>query len=427
MRKTTPTRPRLYGQKSGVSLLISIGLVAVIIFFSLLVSNIIISSIRQSANMVNANKAYYAAEGALEVGLLDNVNNGAGYTNTEEVLNDVNLKSIYKIQGQAVLEKQIDKYYVLPAPGTGDVGNDCDPLRAITDGYFSYSWVDGQGTVFPIPQESAINHPCNWNKLREGETVSIPLYVSTVDSSLNCFEEHAGSGIYICNPADGAFDLKSVIVKIRTACQHGNEMCTPIGRYTLNVINDGDPSVEFDDTIVDWQIVGTSLDGSKNYVMVPERWYNVWNCEGRCVDDGNSEIYEGLINSKKSSDNEVLHLINGSLEKGIDISSSSSVKNTPFNFIRNLNPWHFGSILRPIDNDKIHKPLLKLSAIRSFKSVTHEKIPYLEYQILIDSSSMPPANVAQIISAEAYSGSFKQSLEAIIPMTSGIVEYVIQQ
>jgi hypothetical protein len=40
---------------------------------------------------------------------------------------------------------------------------------------------------------------------------------------------------------------------------------------------------------------------------------------------------------------------------------------------------------------------------------------------------MPPANVAQIITAEAFSGSFKQSLEAIIPMTTGIVEYVIQQ
>jgi hypothetical protein len=72
-------------------------------------------------------------------------------------------------------------------------------------------------------------------------------------------------------------------------------------------------------------------------------------------------------------------------------------------------------------------PVLKLSVIHSLDGSDGNTIPYLEYQILTTGTSQPPTDVNQTITAEGYSGSFKQVLEVKNPQQSGLLQYVIQQ
>nr|MBP7058533.1 hypothetical protein [Candidatus Gracilibacteria bacterium] len=65
--------------RPGVSTVVTLIMVAVIGFFALLISINVIDQIRQSSAVNKANVVYYAAEGALEKGLLTNLSQGAGY------------------------------------------------------------------------------------------------------------------------------------------------------------------------------------------------------------------------------------------------------------------------------------------------------------------------------------------------------------
>ena len=59
----------------GTSLLIALGLITVIVLVSLGVATVVLSSTRESANVNRATEAFYAAQGALEEGLLRNQEN----------------------------------------------------------------------------------------------------------------------------------------------------------------------------------------------------------------------------------------------------------------------------------------------------------------------------------------------------------------
>jgi hypothetical protein len=49
--------------------------------FSLIITNIVVSNVKQSGRVIESKKAYYAAEGALEMALLENSKHGVGYSN----------------------------------------------------------------------------------------------------------------------------------------------------------------------------------------------------------------------------------------------------------------------------------------------------------------------------------------------------------
>ncbi len=418
---------------------------------SLGIGTVVLSSIRDSANVARANEAFYAAEGALEQGLLANIQTGAGYNtvtpqdvdyyaincpqngqagqNGQDNGSNDNfqgcntVKANYKIQGQVPLDKKYSDGYGIPTPGTGTAGTNCDPLNPVVSGNFYYPPNNpGPNTSFP-----AQDHPCNWNRIKAGETVNIPLYVTTQDPASNCPVDPDNSAYKICNPAD--LGLNSLILKLRTPCGNGEEMCQPIGRYKLDTAN-GDPKVNFNDTVVDWQIVGKSLDGQSSYVMNPIRKYNESSCWdilgnlGRC-EPINSEIYEALINTK----NNVLAIDTSNNGEGGEDINNSAVQDFILNFLNNQSSWSIGSLLRPTSSKAIMKPILSFSVIHSLDELgTSAPVPFLEYQLISNvAPGILPTNVVQTIIAEGNSGSFKQVLEVKKGQEGGLLEFVIQQ
>jgi len=412
---TKPLSSRRFQTKSGVSMLISLGLVFVIMFFSLIVGNVVVSSIRQSSNVNRSTEAYYAAEGALEKGLLENYKQGAGYTSGVEDAGYTGVDATYEIQGQVPKDIQIGNEYILPAPGTGTVGKNCNPLDPVIDGSFAYTYNDINGD--PVSTDAdAIDHPCNWNKVKFGETVTIPLY-STDESGT------------VTNPGT---DLTSLKLKLRTACDYGNEMCPPAYRPDLN----GFEGEEFfkcenpfkqtrcGDVIVSWQINSTNITGDKTYTLVandavfePEKRKETWN----------TELYESKINDAKDgmasyhgqNCGNFCVLAENMSGKDLITDSLGSI----IDFLLNT-----GNFARS-GTDQINKPVFKFSVINSLKDETYnDTIPYLEYQLVTNSSlSTPPADTAQTIKAEGISGTFKQVLEVRQPHGTGLPEYVVQQ
>jgi len=225
----------------GVSLLIAIGLSAVLIFFALLISNVVVSSIRQSSNVVNANKAYYAAEGALEMGLLAKLNTGVGINSNSDTLPIGSSSAAYSIQATVpknikYLSGSYENHYSIPTPGTGNAGSNCNPLEPVLSGPYTIS-----GASYDDPAD----HPCNWNRLYEGENVVIPLYY---------IDENGDPQNLFTN------DNQEFILRMRTPCSNGSEMCAS-GRETFDFFGgSADPVQPYNDPIVTWSIEGVDED-----------------------------------------------------------------------------------------------------------------------------------------------------------------------
>ncbi|MBP7058537.1 hypothetical protein KBB06_04335 [Candidatus Gracilibacteria bacterium] len=462
------------------------------IFFALLISINVIDQIRQSSAVNKANVVYYAAEGALEKGLLTNLSQGAGYNTSgnQTVLfngdpeclgkanqtdcntccdtnypgntnSDINteckkackefcdgtsgpcstkgtssVKSTFTVQGTVPISKKFDEYYTIPSPGTGDAAANCDPLKMdVSKTQFYYSKATAPNYVFDAQKPAVgdytgpfytVDHPCNWNKLGEGESVSIPLYVvynsdpATLSQPIYGCYNPFGSTTWICNPEQ--LGLTELILKVRTPCKAGvGEMCATLNRMQLDTLH-GDTNVGGDDTIVDWQVTASNLGGDKSYLMVPDRNFSINNCYGgRCPE--NSEIYESIINYGAKLSFGATSILQGE-ESGIKITDGNVLA-----FLKNESPWTAPGTIRTTVNDAINKPVLKLTVIRSLLASQTEKVPYLEYQVLVKSNKtmVSPTNAYQTISSESTSGSFRQILEVKVPQESGLLEYVVQQ
>lgn len=434
---STNPKKRAYRMRDGVSLLISLGLVSVIVFFGLIVSNIVVTSIRQAANVNRANEAYYAAEGALEQGLMENAKQGAGYSAASQSASPLNAE--FTIQGQVPANVQyenpsaFDGMYGAPTPGTGDVGADCDILKAWTSKRFDYDAQTDSYSVATAGYDPA-DHPCNWNKIGVGDVVSIPLYVN---DPANCtFTGQDG----ICNPVD--LSMTDLRLRVRTPCSDGEEMCSATTRYTLDD-EFGDAELACDltkvdgcgDTIVSWSISGTNITGDEVYdlrpLAVPE-YFDPEPFNKRKT--FNSEIYEYLINNARIPNLGAYTLncdpfcVLDENRGGEDLSlPADQTPGSILQFLTNAS----GSTFDRTGDDRLHKPILKLAVINSLRdknSATGDPVPYLEYQLITDNAlDSRPTDTSQTITAEGYSGEFKQILEVKQPQEGGLLEYVIQQ
>ena len=222
------------------------------------------------------------------------------------------------------------------------------------------------------------------------------------------------------------FGLKNLQLKVRTPCakKDGNEqeMCNPSERYVLDTFNgdeklrcEGDAKQTFcGDVIMLWQIVGESKKGDKTYILNP----NGKITKGRYDKDINTEIHEYLLNEAKK----------GNLNIG---TWSCSTQYCVLNEVRNgieLDSDKKSSIINFLKNNEINKPILKLTIIHSLNAYpSGAGIPYLEYQININSGNIPPADVNQIVIAEGFSGNYKQTIQGNVPQKSSVIDYVVQQ
>lgn len=404
----------LRSTKDGTSLLIGLGLTTIIVLVSIGVTTVVISSIRESANVTGANKAYYAAEGALEKGLLVNQDKGAGYSGGDKLKD---FPATYTISGQVNPDNaySIGKYGI-PTPGTGTAGNNCDALNPDIKLDFNYDPVTGKYS-YVSGTDPAIDNPCNWNKIKVGESVSIPLYVTKI----------VGGTEGISNPKN--LGLTSLKIRVRTACKNGKEFCAPSDRYKL-YFDTSTPSTiaKTNDTVMSWQISAENIGGNKTYTFSPNQQHST-SCtddggyKGRCEPSPNSEIYESQINYLMSTDATVLSATSGE-DLGIDNTNTLEYIS---DFLNDTTDYLIGESLRPTASDAINKPILKLSVIHSLQDSPTTTIPYLEYQILADASTEAPTDTSQTITAQGFSGTFKQVLEVKNPQESGLLEYVIQQ
>ncbi|MBD3328439.1 hypothetical protein GF340_03995 [Candidatus Peregrinibacteria bacterium] len=410
---TTP-----YSKKSGVSTLIALGMITAILLFSLLVSNVIVTSIRQSANVNRANEAFYAAEGALEQGLLANQQAGVG----ESLSDDTDYASLggtagsrlqagYEVKGQVPVKFKYgsasgyEDMYGIPTPGTGDAGTLCDPVRPNLGGsdYDGFIYLDGNGDEQKADKNiDADLDPCNWNKIYLGDTVTIPLYYT--DTNGNAVN-------IITSPSD------EFILRIKTPCEDGSEWCaSSSNRYSLDESND-DPTYGTNEPVVSWQITGKTPSGAQT-VLDP-----LVQVEFDTLQDTSTIITEKKINEMSNISYETLYLTS----VGIDLNKCRG----PIKYFL-LDALTIPPIACPRKHDDwsfiLNEPLFKFSVVSSLDGGINGNIPFLEYQIISNTNvSLGPVSDTQKITAEGISGEFKQILEVKQPQESGLLEYVIQQ
>jgi hypothetical protein len=429
---------KIYSTKSGVSLLIGIVMVTILLLFGMTVSGMVVESIRQSVSVNRANQAFYAAEGALEEGLYQNVTLGAGFTgevtesnirldasgapcteNSTDPACDYPATASYQIGGQVPVGLRYNPpygEYGIPTPGTGTVGTNCDPLEADIDTSAPYFFISTtKEPNFLISNLTSITdyqrlttdpkeNPCNWNKLKVGDSVSIPLYYTTYP------EGPDSEGI----PTNVFTSGTSFSLRMRTACKNGMVYCPSADRYVLNTDPlHSDNVYKGNDPIVAWQVTGVNSEGKQ------ETLEGKTNTDENGLDVQNSTIiHEIKINT--STNFVVLESSNPLFYKGIDLNGKEG----------NIQNFILGAV-EPDWSERgiLDKPTLKLSVIHSLLSDDGEtNVPYLEYQVLSSTNlTTPPADTVQTIRAEGYSGEFKQVLEVKQPQESGLLEYVIQQ
>jgi len=392
--------------KKGVSMLISLGLVFVIMFFSLIVGNVVVSSIRQSSNVNRANEAYFAAEGALEQGLLANYEQGAGYTSDVEDAGYTGVDATYEIQGQVPEDVKYgansayDGMYGIPTPGTGNVGKNCDPLNPVINAPFEYG-----GSSY-----EAANHPCNWNKIKTGETVAIPLYYTDplTEKAVNLFTDNN----------------QELYLRVRTPCADGSDYCSATSRYTFNYWYDGVGNEPDDDALINWQVSAFDAINKINVTLSAKTKYYDDNNEFELGSYNTSLVSEYLFTSMTNSNNSIM--LNIQSTKGIDL---NLCEGPIINFLVEQHAPKPGcSTANQWDQNTIEKPTLKFSIISSLRNDTGSNIPYLEYQVLSSPSiGALPTDYNQTITAEGISGTFKQVLEVKQPQEGGLPEYVVQQ
>lgn len=260
-------------------------------------------------------------------------------------------------------QKEYNGFFYTPIFGTGTAGNseDCTVLD-----YIDLDTGDTDPTV-----TIDVDDPCHWNKLLFGGSVSIPLF-DTNDSS---------GGIM---PPDDLSGFTGWNLKVRTPCSDGtlDSTCT---RYEFEDGADGTGSdYDQDDSIILWQILGADKEGNE-YVLLPddETLYSSRSGDYRSPsDDGNTEIYESLIN-------EAVDYVT------LEVSSTSDYSSI------------YNYCIGDTDNDSATDAIvftsliLQMDIVSPLVDVDGNSIPYLEWQLEVDSLE-PMADAKSVIIGEGY-------------------------
>ncbi|MFA4891688.1 MAG: hypothetical protein WC604_05085, partial [Candidatus Gracilibacteria bacterium] len=246
---------------------------------------------------------------------------------------------------------------------TGDAGDGC--------GNSSYSEV------------SSSLHPCNWNKIYYGDSVSIPLYTVS---------ESGGSPVYKNPGGASGLNISVMSIRVRTPCSDGTNTawCT---RYAVDLIPlEG----TFDGKVIlSWQIVGECNGDSCGVTQV----LDTSAFQTGVFTDGVKYINfcGGSVQDLYKFDDD------GDLLKGIGSA-----------FFQGTLPW--------VENN-LNKPVLKLSYITAATS-SGGPIPYLEYQIYYKSSF--PLAASFRVSIDGFSEGFKYSLNGVQSMEGDIFDFAVQ-
>jgi hypothetical protein len=471
--------------KKGMAVIVSLGIVAVFTLLAASVTPVVVSSLRKTAELESSVNAYYAAEAGLQKGLYavthpeevesmaDTLDFGCGQGTEADDNNgsggeDVcGAKANWKVFNTAgVGYKFVDGYYSYPIPGTGSAGETCDPYnpvvqsKSVLSGWnFSdqdgdtkcnavlvdtkgndYAWkkymcelwqkgiistdVNAGGadplTYYGDPKDL----PCNWNKIKYGETVQIPLYGAS------------GKGL----------QFEEFVLKVRIPCKEGLEICGGApGRYLLEsyVLT----SEELTKLPFDGSEFSESSSLLKNLIFG-------WGIEGGSCDGVNcflSDISELTLSSdsdfygdpnKPSFEHQSISLftvqnLNSDPYFGYSLKGVLGDMGNAYGLL-NSNISNYFSIYDFLTDDKnnFDQAYLKVSFIKDAKYFDENQlksVPYLEYQLLYKATSGSPGVTGGIavsnplVVSEGFSNGYKYTLKARYNPKTGVVNYVVQQ
>ena len=312
-----------------------------------------------------------------------------------------------------------DRWYTIPAAGSGNAGGDyCstnDP--AVTMGEIDLK-LENLGVSTTIPSDTVtfgddpFEWPCHWNKLYEGQTVSIPLYVDELGN--------------IKNPVD--LGLDQFELRIRAACNpsvasgdndiYKGEICNSDERYVLDGDGDGMTDEKYE-IIVVWEIVAEEVDSPIN----PK------------TSTGRSIILTPLTSSNPVQDSN-LKFIN--VNKYDDPAWGTLNFKATSNAQDNIYPTGcIGTITSHINNNMlacgprqyINKPILNFTLIHNLQD-TSGGVPYLEYQFrtpVIEPNPSIASNEKLIRTEVMLDGGYSETIEKSIDLTKPVTGFVIQQ
>lgn len=329
------------------------------------------------------------------------------------------VKARYEVRGRVPAEfvygvnTKFQGNYNIPAPGTGNVGRYCDELNppiSKTESGLQYPPMDksAEPIVFTDPSDN----PCNWSKIKVGETITIPLYFVDASGTIVPFLKTDGTSA-------------SMIVRMRAPCINGYDWCNFMGRFRLADARDSSlkEALPYNDPMVSWQIVTEKTAEEPSYVLSAISEFASPD-DNELNDDLSTVILESAINNALNDTSQPFQIFNltDAGAKGRDLEKcEGTVKD--FLLASSGSCW---------SGKTINKPVLKLSVIGNLMGIGQgkaTKLPYLEYQIITSafSGTESPTDAVQTITAEGYSGTFKQVLEVKQPQSGGLLEYVIQQ
>jgi len=378
-------------------------LILVPIFMLLAVSFVdpIIRSFRSTVNDQKTLLAKNVADSAFEMALWESRGTGVGenkknkgYPNPITKKYDFGTAKIrWTVMATPEItdDKLINGKYTIPSPGSGTAGDDyCNTNEPVVDDESLETTLasleinkNQLGSFY-----NAFSWPCNWNKLREGENITIPLYTENADGSVN-------------NPFK-TVGVNDFALKIRPACdpskatsrddEYENEICNDNERYVLG----GDPGPEEVKTVV-----------------------VLWEITGKLNDENGEDVY---LTHKEKSD-------------PFDPKTTLDVER-----INSRTPLTQNSTAqKPIDRDKdsienflatLYKPELKLFVIHMLKDNSNSVVPYLEYQFSSTyyANSTPVSNTSKVVHIEVMiDGGYSEVIDKIVGIAKSVSGFVIRQ
>jgi hypothetical protein len=440
----------------GLSMLLAVLLISVILTMAVGVTTMVIDSTRQTSNVVQSQKAYFAAEGALEQALMVNKmladqNEAIGVSMPNLQIEDtdgVPFTAKFSINGSAAAfpeaNRTVNGKYIIPLAWTGTAPWTGEGSLPGSGGCSPFTPPTRQGTgnnktiVTPNPYGSGditFNeefHPCNWGRLPSGQKVSLPLY-----------------GL---NSSGTPVTFTDFTLRLRTPCQPTSggatvEACQPTSRLDLNCFDKGDDEIictsdadgdaseqsKRGEVVALWQIDSEDLTGTIKTLLPYESirpsslGYDV------NAPELDTQLYEGKINGKKLASIDPFEVITDS-NNGLALDDAAEPNPKPETNIATFLSSHT-------------KPVLKLSVINSLmacrdtglcqemydspdgSNYESKNIPYLEYQLVLNNlpAGVLPASLENVISAEGKAGAFSHLLQVKIPHDTSTLEYVIQQ
>jgi len=387
-------RGNVFLNKRGASIVIALGLVAVVMFFTIGIASTMMTALRNASNSKKALQAEYAAQSGVELALYDLAGiepafSGSLPTEKLTLNEDLNIYADREVVGQDDSENYSDEGWSIPPIGRGNSGIDCN---AVSDDSLIIN----------------VGHPCNWNRIYFGESIDIPLYVVDRESGDVMNPNNTYDGV---DAPDGAgLGLREFELVVRPPCSEVYN-CSDFDRDVVaGRLNDESPS----ELLLSWQVSGDCFDGDESEPC----------SVSQIVDDAGDVTNWHLASFQEHSLNGLggIEMVVNFFEgfAGENCADLEGVEGVASDFLNNTGgPW---------EDLRINRPVLKLSFInKAWEEGREMTIPYFEYQIRYTNGGAGSTFASSYsIYVDGYSDLFKYQIDGVRDMHSGLFDFAVQ-